>query len=166
MWETWEWLNFFKSTRKSAPQLLSARENFSRAQWRAKLGLTESSRPFRRISTPLTQTSGQNTMLESTVSQRGLRAVLVFDIQIQRISVSAKMLGLKCLPQNRSCGSLISGTFKASSSGIKICTNRFCITWNACWVILAPKSMADHRQLLHRKMPVIAELEMSMRSPF
>lgn len=29
----------------------------------------------------------------------------------------------------------ISGTFKTCSSGIKICTNRFCIIWNECWVM-------------------------------
>lgn len=64
-----------------------------------ELSLTEFP-PFRRISTLLMQTSVQNTKLALN-SQRGLKAVLVFDIQIHRGShLLQEMLCLLFLPQN------------------------------------------------------------------
>lgn len=64
-----------------------------------ELSLTEFP-PFRRISTLLMQTSVQNTKLALN-SQRGLKAVLVFDIQIHRGShLLQEMLCLLLLPQN------------------------------------------------------------------
>lgn len=64
-----------------------------------ELSLTEFL-PFRRISTLLMQTSVQNTKLALN-SQRGLKAVLVFDIQIHRGShLLQEMLCLLFLPQN------------------------------------------------------------------
>lgn len=64
-----------------------------------ELSLTEFT-PFRRISTLLMQTSSQNTKLALN-SQRGLKAVLVFDIHIHRGSYFLQeMLCLLFLPKN------------------------------------------------------------------
>lgn len=66
--------------------------------------------------------------------------------------------------ESHSYGSLISGTFTTCSSGIKICTNHFCIIENECQVILVPKRRASHHLVLsYLHEMVTAELETSLR---
>lgn len=68
-----------------------------------ELSLTEFP-PFRRISTLLMQTSAQNTKLALN-SQRGLKAVLVFDIQIHRGShLLQEMLSFASAAESHSRG--------------------------------------------------------------
>lgn len=126
--------------RKSAPQLLSALEGFSRAlqssAWR-------SSRPSEGFHCTYANLVSEH---KAGIKQsERIKSSVGFWHSYSEDLIFCKKCYVFCFCRRITfMWQWISGTFKTCSSGIKICTNHFCILWNECWVVLAPKLTAEH----------------------